>query len=90
MSDQAYTFKPVKAKLRLEVDGAIHEFRRPSVGELEDLEQEIALDGASSKYVQIYRGFFEKLGLKSEVVKSLDYDDLINFIQFVVSPKKKE
>lgn len=90
MSEQVYTFKPVKAKLRLEIDGQFFEFKRPSVGDLEELENQLSLETAGNKSVQIYRNFFESLGLKSEIVKSLDYDDFLAFIQFVSGPKKKD
>lgn len=90
MSDQVFEFKPVKAKYRIEIEGQSHFFKRPSVGELEELELSLNEEGASKKYVHIYKGFFEKLGLKSEVIKSLDYDDFVDLIKFVNTPKKKD
>lgn len=90
MAEQVFTFKPQKATLRLEINGQSYDFKRPSVGDLDELEEILAQDGASKKYVKIYKDFFEKLGLQSDVIKSLDYDDLISFIQFVSSPKKKD
>ena len=81
-------FKSSKKKLKVTIDGQVYEMACPSVAQQEELNE--SLVGVSSGNVyRTYAAFFEKLGLPKDVSLKMDSDDFLDFINFVLSPKKK-
>jgi hypothetical protein len=75
-------------KLKITVpSGESYDLRLPSIAENEYLVQELELQGPA-KAMSVYLDFFEQLGLPKQVAKTLDSDNFLDLITFVMNPKK--
>lgn len=81
-----FVSKPKKAKVT--IAGESYEMRMPTVGESEKLQEKIAKED-QGKALSVYAEFFDELGLPTKALKSMDMDDFLSFVEFVLSPKKK-
>lgn len=81
----------VKAKTHNLVIGDLkYPFRSPKQYEIDDLNEKFdSIKGSQklSDYQDIWYNFFEKLGLKKEILRELDQDSFTEFTQMVLSPK---
>lgn len=75
-------------KLKVTVGGQSYEMRCPTIGESEELNHKIK-DGKPEEALQTYKSMFSKLGLPETACDEFDTDDFMDFIAFVLSPKKK-
>ena len=76
-------------KLTVKVAGESYEMRFPTIGQTEVLQEKIN-KGEPKDAIKVYKKFFEELGLPSEAIDQFDHDDFLNFVEFVLSPKKKD
>jgi hypothetical protein len=81
-------FKASKKKLKVTIEGQAYEMACPSVLESEELNESLKSADPGKAY-HIYADMFEKLGLPRAVMLSMDADDFLDFVTFVLSPKKK-
>lgn len=76
-------------KLRVTIEGVSHEMRCPTLGDGEIFQEKLEA-AKPNEALGLYRDFFESLGLPKEVSSKMDLEDFLEFIQFVMVPKKKE
>lgn len=77
-----------KTKLiKVTVNGASYEMRSPTIGESEALENDLK-NAEPSDVFSVYRKHFAAFGLPEDVTKNFDYEDFLEFITFVLNPKK--
>jgi hypothetical protein len=83
-------FKAKKKTMKVTVlDGTSYDVAVPSVGQIETLNDKLQAAG-DAKAIGVYREFFAELGLPDAASKSFDYDDFLDFVKFVMSPKKEK
>lgn len=76
-------------KMKVTIEGQSYEMRSPSVGESEELSENLEKLENGKGATKVYYAFFESLGLPAEAQKKMDSDDFMDFISFVLKPKKK-
>lgn len=81
-------FVAKKKKLKLTVNGESFEFNAPTVLDQESLKEKLK-EAKEIDAAEVYYSFFESLGLPKNASKSMDFDDFMDFIQFIFNPKKK-
>lgn len=82
-------FVAKKKTLKVSVDGASYEMRCPTIGERQEFFK-LLNESKPENAVDLYGSWFESLGLPLEAFKKFDADDLIEFVEFVSNPKKKQ
>lgn len=76
-------------KLKVTINGVSHEMRCPNIAENESLTIKLK-ESPAENALTVYKEFFSSLGLSSEVMEQMDSDDFLDFIQFVLAPKKNQ
>lgn len=75
-------------KVKVTISGSTYEMRCPTIGERDEFYEQ--LNSSDKKSMKLYAEWFEILGLPKEAFFKLDSDDFLDFIEFVMNPKKKE
>lgn len=76
-----------KKKIRVEMDGKEFFMNKPSIAQQEELDSEL-VKAEAKDVLNLYAKFFESLGLPSNVFKSMDIEDGLEFIKLVTQGKK--
>lgn len=80
-------FESKRKTLEVTIDGQAYKMSLPSMGDSDELEMELQKsDGKGA--ISCYQNFFAKLGLPVEAQKKMDNLDYLDFITFVLNPKK--
>lgn len=74
--------------MKVTVDGESFEVRCPNIGDIELIQERINSEG-EEKALGIYKDFFKDIGLPVEAYKKFDMIDFQEFVEFLMSPKKK-
>lgn len=76
-------------ELELKVRGKVYKFRQPSAMEQKKLGEQFkeAKEGIDDA-VEIYIGFFEKLGLPRDVLESMSFKGLVGLLEYSNGIKK--
>lgn len=78
-----------KKTVKIQVDGTVHEMSVPSIGQSEELFENLKSKSGIDVF-HTYDSFFKKLGLQINLSEHLDAQDYNEFISFALTPKKKE
>ena len=76
----------VSKKIEFSFNGERVEFSAPSLSILRDFQKQ--LKEKPSEEIDIIQDFFEKCGIKKEVVNALSYDDALELLKYINSQKK--
>lgn len=76
-------------KLKLTIAGKVYEMKCPTLGDRERFDEKLKL-AKPAEATNMYLDFFAELGGPRDLIKeTFDGDDLIDFINFILYPKKK-
>jgi hypothetical protein len=81
-------FVAKKRTMKVTIDGESFEVRCPNIGDIESLQERIQAEG-EEKSLSIYKDFFADIGLPVAAYKKFDMIDFQDFVEFLMSPKKK-
>lgn len=76
-----------RTKLKAKIFGKELEVSKPSVGQVEALQAELAKEDA--KPLAVMRSFIETLGVSRELLDQLDIDQFQFLVEQLSAPKKK-
>lgn len=74
-------------KIKVTINGTSYEMRCPTIQDNETLNKRL-LEEKTENAFQVYIEFFESLDLPIEAIKQMDSDDFLEFITFILTPKK--
>lgn len=80
-------YKAVRQKFRINIDQKTYEVLKPSVDQQDALNLKLETCD-KGKVHEVYAEFFAELGIPKEVSKSLDQDDFLGLIKFILTSKK--
>lgn len=80
-------FVAKKKTIKVTIADVSYDVRCPSVGEHKELQARLKAPGVDP--VAVYEEFFAALGLPKEATNSMDHDTFLEFVEFVLAPKKK-
>jgi hypothetical protein len=81
-------FVSKKKTVKVTIDDKSYQMSLPSMGQVDEIITKVSAV-ETSQAGQAYMEFFSELGLPVEACKKMDSVDFIEFIGFVMSPKKK-